>query len=244
MEGGRPFFPERPEVFVVVIALRKSSKFGEQRRERGFLTFTERTMRGAHGRSNTERSCGGYLARDLDRTVKLLSGRGHVLNEPHSIGLVGVPFIACQHVAHRICPTNLSDKCDRCTPGREVTAGNFWLREHGIACCNSDIGGEKKLVACALALALDGHNEWLLSTRRDSADWIYELGNLWEFAATQDWCPAFGIEDASNEVGTLGIEHSDTQSIIVVEHIHQTAQADNARQFDAVIILPNADHQD
>src|SRR5713101_4229010 len=34
---------ERPEVFFVVIALRQSSKFREQRRERSFLTFNAQT---------------------------------------------------------------------------------------------------------------------------------------------------------------------------------------------------------
>jgi hypothetical protein len=29
MEGGRAFFPERPKIFFVVVALRQSSKFRE-----------------------------------------------------------------------------------------------------------------------------------------------------------------------------------------------------------------------
>ena len=184
MKGGRPFFPERPEVFFVVVALRQSSKFREQRRERSFLTFTERAMCRGDCRSNAERSCGGYLACDLDRSIELVSGRGHVLNESHSVGLLGVPFITGQHVAHCIRPTSLPDECDRCTAGREVSTGDFWLGEHGIARRNSDIGSEKKLVACALALALDGDNEWLLSTGRYSADWINELGSFWELTGT------------------------------------------------------------
>src|SRR5258707_8508900 len=73
-------------------------------------------------------------------------------------GLLGVPFITGQHVAHCIRPTSLPDECDRCTAGREVSTGDFWLGEHGIARRDSDIGSEKKLVACALALALDGDN--------------------------------------------------------------------------------------
>jgi len=76
-----------------------------------------------------------------------LSRRGHVLNESHSVGLLGVPFITGQHVAHCIRPTSLPDECDRCTAGREVSTGDFWLGEHGIARRNSDIGSEKKLVA-------------------------------------------------------------------------------------------------
>jgi hypothetical protein len=56
------------------------------------------------------------------------------------------------------------------------------LGEHGIARCNPDIGGEKKLVAGALALALDGDNEWLLSTGRYGANWINELRNFRELS--------------------------------------------------------------
>jgi hypothetical protein len=54
----RTLFPERPEVLLVVISLRKSRKFGEQRRERGVLTFAKRTSRRTECRSNAERRCG------------------------------------------------------------------------------------------------------------------------------------------------------------------------------------------
>jgi hypothetical protein len=178
------FFAERPEVFLVVVALRKSSELWEQRRESGFLALTERTMRRADCRSNAERRGGGYLARDLDRAVELLSGRGHELNETHSVGLVRAPFIARQHVAHRIRPTDLADKCDRRTAGRKVTPGDFWLGKYGVARCNPDISSEKKLVACALALAPHRDNEWLLATGRNSAHWIDELGCFREATAT------------------------------------------------------------
>src|SRR5260370_8007170 len=107
MKGGRPFFPERPEVFFVVVALRQSSKFREQRRERSFLTFTERAMCRGDCRSNAERSCGGYLACDLDRSIELLSGRGHVLNESHSVGPLAIPFFPRPPVRHFILPPPL-----------------------------------------------------------------------------------------------------------------------------------------
>jgi hypothetical protein len=243
MENGGTLLPLRAEIFFVVVALRKSSKFGEERRVRGFLTFAERTVRRIHCRTNAQRSRGGDLSSDLDRAIELLPGRRYELNKTHSVGLVGAPFIARQHVTHCIRPTHFADKSDRRATGREVTAGDFWLCEYGVACGNSDVGCEKKLVARALALALHGDNERLLSTRRYGADRIDELGSFREAAGTQDWRPAFGIKDAADKVGTLGVEDRDTESIIVIEHIHQTAQADNARQFDAIVVLPNAYHQ-
>src|SRR3954454_23691039 len=178
VEDGTALFPKRAELFLMVVALRKSSKFGEQRRVRGFLAFTERTVRRIHRRSNAKRSCRGDLSSDLDRPIELLASRCHDLNEAHAVGLVGAPFVACQHITHRIRPTRFADKTDRCAACREVAAGDFRLCENGIACGNSDIGGKKKLVACALALPLYGNNEWLLPTRRNGADRIDELGNF------------------------------------------------------------------
>ena len=39
------FFLERSEIFLMVIAMCESSKFGEQRRVGGFLAILERKMR-------------------------------------------------------------------------------------------------------------------------------------------------------------------------------------------------------
>jgi hypothetical protein len=150
MEDEKTFFPLRSEIFFVVVALRKLSEFGEQRRVRGFLTFAERTVRRIHCRSNAKRSCRRDLSSDLDRAIELFSRRRHELNEAHSVCLVGAPFIACEHVTHRIRPTHFSNKSDRRATGREVAAGDFWLCEYGIAGGNSDIRGEKKLVALRL----------------------------------------------------------------------------------------------
>jgi hypothetical protein len=58
------------------------------------------------------------------------------------------------------------------------------LREEGIARSNSDVGSQKKLVACALAVALDGNDERLLSTGWYGADWIDELRDLRELTGT------------------------------------------------------------
>jgi hypothetical protein len=58
------------------------------------------------------------------------------------------------------------------------------LGEHSITRCNSDIGRQKKLMACTLALALDGDDEWLLPAGWYCADWINELGDFRELAGT------------------------------------------------------------
>ena|SRR6516164_8161973 len=96
---------ERSQIFLVFVALRQSSEFGEQRHEGGFLTIKESTMRRTECRSNAERGCGGDLARDLDRAIELPSRWGHVLNEAETVGLIGSPFIVGQHIVHRIAPT-------------------------------------------------------------------------------------------------------------------------------------------
>src|SRR5205823_5337184 len=133
-----------------------SRKFRKQRGVRGFLTFAERPVRRIHGRSNAKRSRRCDLSSNLDRAIELLFRRRHELNEAHSVCFVGAPFITCQHISHRIRPTRFADETDRRTTGREVAASDFWLCEYGIACGNSDIGSEKKLVTSALALALYG----------------------------------------------------------------------------------------
>src|SRR5262249_31703094 len=144
---GSALFLERPEIFLVVFCLRQSAKLGEQRRVGGVLAIAERTMRRTEGRAKAERGCGSDPARDLERAIELLSGRGHVLNEPETVGLIGSPLIAGQHVAHGVAPTCLADESDRRTAGGEMTAGDFSLAEYGIAGSNPDIGREEKLVA-------------------------------------------------------------------------------------------------
>jgi hypothetical protein len=212
----------------VIVALRKSGKFRQQRREGSFLAFVERTMGRIKCRSNAERGRDGDLARDFDRAIELLSGRGHVLNETESIGLICTPFITRQHVSHRIAPACLANERNRRTASREMASGHFSLREYGIARGNTDVSREEKLVACALALALNCDNKRLLSTRRHRADWINELWSFREATGTQDGCPASGIEDASHKVGSLGIEDADAQGFIVIEQVQQAAQADDA----------------
>ena len=62
----------------------------------------------------------------------------------------------------------------------------------------------------------------------DRADWIHELRDFGEFAGAQYWGPAFGIEDTANEIGALRVEYRDPQCFIMVDHIYQTPQADDA----------------
>lgn len=180
-------------------------------------------MRRTKCRLNAKRGCGGDLARDLDRAVELLSRRGHILNETEPVGLFGSPFIAGQHVTHRTAPTCLANECDCRTAGREMTSRHFSLSEHCIAGSNTDIGSEKKLVACPLGLALHSDNERFLSMRRYRADRIEEFACFREATGAQDRRPACGIEGASDKVGALGIEDPDTQGFIVIEKIVRTA---------------------
>ena len=96
-------------------------------------------------------SRGGWVSRRLP-------GRGHVLNKTKSISLVGTPIITGQHVSHRITPACLANERDRRPASGEMTSGHFSLGEYGIARGNSYVSSEKKLVACALALALNCDN--------------------------------------------------------------------------------------
>jgi hypothetical protein len=115
---------------LALLALCESAPFGEQRREGGFLAIDQRTTRRTQCRSNAERGCGSDLTRDLDRAIELLriELERDVDGRPHR-----PPFIACQHVAHRIAPSCLANEVDRRTAGREDTPGRFCLGENGIA---------------------------------------------------------------------------------------------------------------
>lgn len=157
-KGGSALLLEGAEILLVIVALRKSGEFGQQRCEGGFLAFAERTTRRVECRPNAEGGCDRNLARDLNRAIQLLPGRGHVLNKTKSISLIGTPIITGQHVSHRITPACLANERDRRPASGEMTSGHFSLGEYGIARGNSYVSSEKKLVACALALALNCDN--------------------------------------------------------------------------------------
>ena len=149
-KGGSALLLEGAEILLVIVALRKSGEFGQQRCEGGFLAFAERTTRRVECRPNAEGGCDRNLARDLNRAIQLLPGRGHVLNKTKSISLIGTPIITGQHVSHRITPACLANERDRRPASGEMTSGHFSLGEYGIARGNSYVSSEKKLVACAL----------------------------------------------------------------------------------------------
>src|SRR5260370_28085642 len=107
-----PVLPESALSFLGIFALGDLLELGQERLQRGFF-WADRLMRRSKCRAHAQRCPGGDLLRQLDGAVELLSGRRHLLHEAKTVGFIGSPFFACEHIAHRISPAGLAGEPDR-----------------------------------------------------------------------------------------------------------------------------------
>src|SRR5215468_4588267 len=128
--------------FLAVLALIEAQQFCCQRWEQSFIP-TQRLTREGERRAHPERRSSRDLPGELDRAVELFAHRRHVLHQTEATGFLRAPFLARQHVAHGIAPTNLARQADSgAGPGKDATR-DLTLAEFGIGCCHPNICGKE-----------------------------------------------------------------------------------------------------
>src|SRR5215472_12987122 len=103
-------FLERPLELLGVLALKKTSEFRLQRRERRGLIGGERLARGGERCPYAQRCHRSDLAREIDGAVELFALRRHFLDKAQAIRLRGTPLNAGEHVAHGVAPATSRGK--------------------------------------------------------------------------------------------------------------------------------------
>jgi len=123
IDRGAPFL-ERALELLGVLALKKTSKFGLQRRERGGFIGGKGLARGGERRPYPQRRRRGDLVRKIDGAIELFARRRHLLDKAQAIRLRGTPFVASEHVTHGVAPAGLTREADRGTaaPGKTPRA--------------------------------------------------------------------------------------------------------------------------
>ena len=95
-----------------------------------------------------------------------------LLGDPHAVGLLGVPVIARQHVAHRIAPSRLADKAHRRTTSREPSVRVLVLTKARVGRGDPDVAGQIDLVSQIPGVAVRDHHHGLGTMRLRLAEQI------------------------------------------------------------------------
>src|ERR1700746_2761779 len=170
IDRGAPFL-ERALELLGVLALKKTSKFGLQRRERRGFIGGEGLARGGERRPYALRRRRGDLVRKIDGAIELFARRCHLLDKAQAIRFRGTPFLAGEHVTHGVAPADLTREADRGTAAREDSARDLPLTEDSVVCRDADIRGEEELVPEVFGAAMHGDDDRLRALGWPQADW-------------------------------------------------------------------------
>src|SRR5262249_56199423 len=95
------------------------------------------------------------------------------------MGFCGAPFVAGEHVAHRVAPAGLAREADRGATAGKDSARDFALTEDGVVCCDPDIRGQKELMSEVFGAAMHGDHDRFRTIRRFQTDWVDIIRILW-----------------------------------------------------------------
>src|SRR6516165_8171875 len=165
IDRGAPFLYRALELSGVV-ALKKTSEFPLQRRERRGFVGGERLARGGERRPYAQRRRCGDLVREIDGAIELFTRRRHLLDKAQAIRLRGTPFVAGEHVTHGVAPADLTREADRGTAAGEDSTRDLTLTEDSVVCRDPDIRGEEELVPKVLGAAMHRDHDRLRAVGR------------------------------------------------------------------------------
>src|SRR6516165_2940503 len=171
-------FLERPLELPGVLALKKTSEFRLQRRERRGFIDGERLARGGERCPYAQRRRRSDLAREIDGAVELFALRRHFLDKTQAIRLGGTPLNAGEHVAHGVAPADLAREADRGAAAGEDSARDFALTEDGVVCRDADIRGEEEFVPEVFGATMHGDHDRLRAIGRPQTHRVNVIGIL------------------------------------------------------------------
>ena len=108
----RALFGERAYGLAEVLRGHQACQLWPQGREGRRLAFLFVAVHGRDGRAYPERRGRGDRARELQRALQLLPGRGNGLDQSVMLSLLGVPGFAGQHEPHGVAVADLADQPD------------------------------------------------------------------------------------------------------------------------------------
>src|ERR1700736_2227771 len=206
IDRGAPFL-ERALELLGVLAMKKTSKFGLQRRERRGFISGEGLARGGERRPYRQRRRRGDLVRKIDGAIELFAWRRHFLDKAQAIRLRGTPFVAGEHVTHGVAPAGLTREADRGTAAGEDSARDFTLTKDGVVCRDADIRGQEELMPEVFGAAMHGDHDRLRAIgwpQADRVDVIRILGR--ELARCLRGSKGRAV-DAEGKVAADTVEH-------------------------------------
>ena len=191
-----------------VVALKKTSEFGLQRRERRGFIGGEGLARGGERRPYAQRRRRGDLVRKIDGAIELFARRRHLLDKTQAIRFRGTPFVAGEHVTHGVAPAGLTREADRGAAAGEDSARDFTLTKDSVVCRDADIRGEEELMPEVFGAAMQGDHDPLRAIGWPQADRVdvirilgRELARPASVSITEDrslrWKRAAPSEDSS-----------------------------------------------
>src|SRR6516165_2319150 len=225
IDRGAPFLYRALELSGVV-ALKKTSEFPLQRRERRGFIGGERLARGGERRPYAQRRGGCDLVGEIEGALELSARRRHLLDKAQAIGFCSTPFVAGEHVAHRVAPARLAREANRGATTGKDSARDFALTEDGVVCSDADIRGEEELVPEVFGSAMHGDHHRLRSIRGAQTDRVDVIWILWRELPRGLRCSEGPAVDPEGKVATNAVEHGRAQIVIMVEPVIGLAQSD------------------